>query len=199
MSSKFAFRSPCPARGASGVVRRALLLGFVAAVVMMGSLSAQAASPRYTFVEGGWLRLDPDRGSSDNGFFVGGQWGGRNFQIFADYGDTGTPDIARIGAGWHGLLGKRADVVVQAAYVDSDAFKNGYQVEGGVRWMVLKKLEVNGFLSYMDTDRLSSTALSVAGIWDFTSRFGVGAEFEGGDDLNQTRVFARWNFGKQKP
>ena len=195
MFRKSGLRSSSPALRAA--VRRALLLAFVAAVVATSSLGAQAASPHYKFVEGGWLRLNPDGASSDNGWFIGGQWGGRNFQIFAEYGDTGDPEMGMIGAGWHGLLGKRADLVLQVAYVDSDVFDNGYRLEGGVRWMVLEKLEVNGFLSYTDTDFLDSAALSVAGIWDFTERFGVGGEFEGGEDLNRARFFARFNFGKR--
>jgi hypothetical protein len=170
-------------------------IAFLAALIVFTISAAEAASPRYTFVEGGWFKFDPDRAGSDTGFFFGGSGGTRRFHFFAEYADPGNFETVEAGGGWHGLFGERADLVLQAAWIDIDV-DDGLRLEGGIRWMLLEKLEINGFVSYTDFDFDESTAVAVNGIWDITPRFGVGGGYEAGDEFDTARLFARFNFGK---
>ena len=180
----------------TSLTRSAILFGIAAAVTIGGFRDVQAATPSYKFAEVGWLWIDPDGAGSESGVFLGGSWGTRRLQFFAEYGDPGDPEIWNIGAGWHGLLGDKADVVAEIAYVDAEV-DDGFRIAGGVRWMVLERLEINGFLTYSDLDLLDTTGLSVGGIWDFTRRLGVGGTFEFGDNVDTARAFLRFNFGKR--
>ena len=167
-----------------------LLIG----MMLLASLPALAQAPSYTFVEAGWLQADPDGGSSEDGWFAGGSFGLNRLHFFAEYGDLSDAEVWEAGGGWHGLFGERLDLVAQASFVDLDS-DDGYKLTGGVRWMLLEKLEVNGFMNYLDTGSDNDTSIEVNGIWNLGQRFGVGAGYEAGDQLNWLRAFARFNFG----
>lgn len=175
--------------------RRASLLA-LAVSLTTGGAELHGASPDYRYIEGGLFRIDPDRGSSDNGYFFGGSYGTKRAQFFAEYGDPGDPEIWTVGAGWHGLLGSKADLVAQAAFVDAD-FDDGLRTQVGVRWMIRERLEINGFFVHSDLDLFDTTGVSVGGIWDFARRLGVGGTYESGDDVDTLRAFVRFNFGRR--
>jgi hypothetical protein len=176
-----------------------IVVGIVSVLLACGVSHAQsdAPAPRYTFVEGGWLYVDPDGASSDNGWFAGVSIGlAKSFQVFGEYGDPGDFESWNVGGGWHGLLGRRADLVAQASYVDAE-FDDGFRLQFGVRWMVIRPLEINGFLNYTDLDLTDSTAVAVNGIFHFGKIVGVGAGYEAGDDGDTARAFVRFNLGKK--
>jgi len=175
-------------------MRKAILL---TAMILLAPLPALAQSPHYTFVEAGWLQVDPDgSSSSEDGWFAGGSVGFANFQFFAEYGDLSDAEVWQAGGGWHGLLGDRADVVAEAAFVDLDS-EDGVKVTGGVRWMLLERLEVNGFVNYLDVGDSDDTSIEINGIWNFAKRLAVGAGYEAGDELNWIRAFVRFNLGSK--
>ena len=86
--------------------------------------------------------------------------------------------------------------MLRVSFFDADV-DDGLRLGAGVRWMVLEKLEVNGFLNYTDLDLSDLNVLEANGIWLFARWFGVGAGFEWGDEANTARVFARFNFSGQ--
>jgi hypothetical protein len=175
----------------------AALLTVVGALFLFSS-PARAQQPRYTFAEGGVVHDNPEDADSDNGWFLGGSFGTRRFHFFAEYADPGTFEVTQAGGGWHGLLGERADIVAEAAYVDTD-FDNGYRVTGGVRWYVMDKLELGGYVTRVDIGDFDNNLIQVAGIWDLTDRFSVGARLDFGDEGDAIRGFARFYFGKSRP
>ncbi len=81
--------------------------------------------------------------------------------------------------GWHGLLGKSADLVAEGAYVDTSS-NDGYCLAGGLRWHVSERLRV-------------------AGLWEFTRRVAAGASYDFGDDASTARVFGRFYLRKNWP
>jgi hypothetical protein len=173
----------------------AVLTVVVVAIAAAGVAHAQSVSWKYA--EGGWINLDPDGGDSENGWFLGGAYEfGTDVRIhvFAEFADVGPLDQFQLGAGWHGLLGERADLFADGAYYDVDV-DDGFRVRGGVRWMVLKRLELNGYLALSTLDYYNEQSLAANAIFDFTRRFGVGGGFEWGDEVTATRVFVRFNFG----
>jgi hypothetical protein len=167
----------------------------VLAMVLLAG-AAQAQEINWKFVQGGWSNIDPDRGSSENGWFVGGSadLGKVPVHLFADFASYDNIDVWAIGGGWHGLLGKRADLFADAALYDAD-YDDGYRLRFGVRWMVLKRLEVNGNIFWTNLDLTDNEGAGVNAIFDFTKRFGVGGGFEWGDEFGFARAFVRFNFG----
>ena len=179
------------------VTLRTLLVLTVVALVF-GAAQAQTVSWKYA--EAGYTSLNPDGATSQDGPYIGGTWEfGKEtkFHVFGEYGDLGDFDQWSVGGGWHGLLGERADVVAEAAYVDIYDV-DGFRISGGLRWMLLKRLELNGWVSYSDMDTVDQTSIKIGGIFDFTKRFGVGGSYDWGDDWDTTRAFVRFNFGARQ-
>ena len=176
------------------MMRALRILLIVALVCMAGAVHAQTVNWKYA--EGGWGTVDPDRGSSENGWFLGGavDLGKAPIHLFGEFGDYGRLDIWQIGGGWHGLLGKRADLFADGAFYDFDV-DDGFKVRFGVRWMVLKRLELNGNLAWTDLDFSDNKSVAVNAIFDLTKRFAIGGGLEWGDNFSTGRVFARFNFG----
>jgi len=158
--------------------------------------TVQAQTINWDYLEGGWGALDPDRGSRENGWFIGGMidLGNIPIHLFAEYGDFGPLNIAQVGGGWHGLLGKRADLFADGSFYDID-IEDGFKVRFGARWMVLQRLEINGHIAWADLDFSNNQSAAVNAIFDLTKRFGVGGGIEWGDDFSTGRVFVRFNFG----
>jgi hypothetical protein len=87
--------------------------------------------------------------------------------------------------------------VATGRWVDLDV-EDGFKVSFGVRWMVLRRLELNGFLNYVNLDFSNTASVEVNGIWNFARRWGVGGGYLQGDDRASARAFVRFNFGKRE-
>ena len=175
--------------------RHRILLG-IAIVFLAGSVHAQTVS--WNYAEGGWGTLDPDRGDREDGWFLGGMGapGKLPIHIFGEYGDFGRLDNWQVGVGWHGLFGKRFDLFADGAFYDADV-EDGFKIRFGVRWMVAKRIEVNGNLFWTDLDLSDAKGIAGNAIFDFSKRFGVGGGIEYGDNFKAARGFVRFNFGQR--
>lgn len=94
-------------------------------------------------------------------------------------------------------MGRRADIVAEAAYLDGDS-DEGYRATAGIRWYVAERLEIGGFVNRTDLGSFENSSLAVRGIWDFTGRFAVGATLAFGDESDTLRAFARFYLGKNR-
>ena len=176
----------------------------LAAILMVpGMAMAQGESPKWSYVEAGYIDFDPDEGLSDDGWFAGG-----SMQIFkavhlvAEYQDIGGYTFWNAGGGVHGLLGEKADLFGQVMWAnvdieDSDVSEDGYNVEGGIRWKIAKWFELRGQVNWLDYgDAGDDTTVEVGALFTFINdRLGVGASYESGD-ADTARAFVRFNFGK---
>ena len=169
-----------------------------------------ADGPAYTFVEGGYIDNEFDDSSFDSGdsYFVGGSLGGKRWHAFAEYKDGDVDGASTsfssidlttwyVGAGWHGGLGERGDIIGELAWVDSEvgsASDDGYRATIGIRYQLIKILEVNGFYNYFDVFDDSDDSLeinAIVNIW----RIGLGLGYETFDDNDELRAFVRFVFG----
>jgi len=179
------------------MLRATLRTLLVLVLLMVGVGSALAQAPGWKYVEAGFTSINPDGGDSVDGWFGGGSWefGSKNlFHVFAEFGEVDSEGQWAAGGGWHGLLGEAADIVAEAAFVDFDEV-DGFRVSGGVRWMLLTRLELNGYVNYTDLDSFDQTSFEIGAVFDFTKRLGVGASYDKGDDFDTARAFLRYNFG----
>jgi len=172
------------------------ILGILAVLLVVGSVDAQTVN--WTFVEGGWITFDPDNASRENGWFVGGSGALRKvpIHIFGEWADLDVVNIWQAGAGWHGLLGKRADLFADGAFYDADV-EDGFKIRFGVRWMLTQRLELNGNLAWTDLDFTDNESFAANAIWSLSKRFAIGGGIEWGDHWTFGDVFVRFNFGPQ--
>ena len=180
---------------------------FAALMVLAASVGlAQDEGPGWTYVEAGYLNIDPDElsGSGDN-FFAGASLGFlKNFHVSGryvdgDYADDASQTFWTFAAGWHGLLGEKADLLAEATWNDIEIENegdDGFGLTGGVRWRPVKMFELDGFVHWIDYSDSGSMeeyeARAIFHVW----RVGIGAAYAFADDYNQYNAFVRFNFGK---
>ena len=184
--------------------RYKVVLVLCALLTLTGVASAQE-SPRWGYVEAGYLDFDPDEGSSDSGWYgLGSMKLFKYFHLVAEYDDVGDYTFWNAGFGWHGLLGDPGDLYATARWNDvevdtdsGDISDDGYDVSAGVRWKFTKWLEARGGATWLNLDEGGSdTMFEAEGIVSILNdRLGFGANYEFGDD-DTLKIFARFNFGK---
>jgi hypothetical protein len=181
------------------------LLFAAAMLIAPGVALAQGESPRWSYVEGGFIDFDPDEGLSDDGWYAGASFRiFKHFHIVGEYQDVGDYTFWNAGGGWHGLLGEPADLFGQILWTnveidDGDVDEDGYDLQAGVRWKLAKWLELSGQVNWVDYggDVGDDTTFEVGGLFSFLNdRMGVGARFETGGDADTARVYYRFHFGK---
>lgn len=187
-------------------MRRLILGVFVLVVAVSFGTAAQAAAPVYSYVEAGYNDIDIDELEPTDGGFIGGGFGGKSWHAFAQYNDSSGDfvDVTQwwLGAGWHGGLGEKADIVAEAAYIDTDLggadSESGYMVRAGVKWRLIKLLELSGFYKYQDLgfdgfDTQDGFDLdAVLYIW----RIGIGLGYESLSDVETFNAYVRFVFGQ---
>ncbi len=185
------------------MLKRFFFLGLVMVLLAPCVAMAQEA-PRYTYVEVGYIDFDPDSGVSNDGGYAEGSLNiFKNFHLLAAYEAAGDYTFWNAGGGWHGLLGEEADVFAEILWTDVDFDStggsigdDGYEVSGGVRWNVLKWLELKGAVNYLDLDSSGDdTSFEAEAMFAF-GRLGIGANVEFGDS-DTLKVFGRFTFGKK--
>jgi len=176
-------------------VRRSAILCAIFFLTTLAASTAGADDPRYEFLDAGWVFDDPDEGDSENGWFGGGSFGTRRFHFFGEYRDPGRFEIWEVGGGWHGLLGRSADLIAEAAYVDAD-FDEGYRASGGIRWMIADDFEINGYYNHIDIGDFENDGFSLGAHREFGRHFAVGGQYEFGDEADTARIFGRLYFRK---
>jgi len=181
------------------------LLVLIAVMMATGLALAQAEPPKWGYIEAGYIDFNPNDGPDDNGGYVGGSMKlFKSFHLIAEYDDVGGYTFWHAGGGWHGLLGKKADLYAQAVWAnikfdDNDIDENGYQIQGGVRWKIVRWFELKLQANWVNYggDVGEDTTGEVGALFTFLKdRIGVGADWEGGGDSKTGRAFVRFNFGK---
>lgn len=182
------------------------LLPLVVILCAFGVAAAQSDKepPKWSYVEAGYIDFNPDEGLSDDGWFAGGSVGFlKMIHVFAEYDDVGDFTFWNVGAGWHGLLGDPADLFAQVQWNDvevdsSNVSDDGYEIGAGVRWKLLKWLELKGQVNWADYDQSGDDVGGEVGVL-FTflgDKLGAGASYELVNEADQLRAFVRWNFGR---
>lgn len=199
-----------------------------AALVALAALpwNTFAAAPSYSFVEIGHIDVGVDEFETDDfdlgslvgdfsnferngdGRFFSGSFGAKLWHVFAEYRRAELQDGSGlkqkawwVGGGWHGLLGEKADVVAEAAYIGAkvgtplgDVRDQGPRFTGGLRFLPVRWFEMNGFYNLVVIDSpvfADSYEINVLlKLWLF--RLGVG--YERFENTSEARVFARYVF-----
>lgn len=185
------------------VTRLVLVVAALCVSTLTPAADGDKPKPKWSYVEAGYMDFNPDNGLSDNGWFGGGSAGIAMFHVFAEYDDIGDYTFWNAGFGWHGLLGDPADLYFQAQWNDvqvdsSNVSDDGYEVSAGVRWKILKWLEVKGQANWADYSNASSDWSGDVGVLFslLNDRLGFGADYLLAGENETLRGYVRWSFGR---
>jgi hypothetical protein len=171
----------------------------------------QAADFRYTYLEGGYQRVDIDNPNVDgDGLFLGGSvLVSQSVFLTAgyDYTEFNRGVDARglnLGIGVRVPASPDVDVVFEGGYVDArvdtrfgDFDDDGYFVSGGVRWRLNELVELNGGLRYVDLDESGSdVGLGLGVVIDVRPQWSLLAGGEFADDADVLSIGFRYYFDR---
>jgi hypothetical protein len=181
----------------------------VAASVAAPGVAAQDGVIRYTYIEGGYQRVDVDgfSGNGDGGFLGG------SVQVhdaaflsatidYADFGGGVDVRSLELAGGVRYALTRDFDAVLQLGYIDArvdtrfgDFNDDGFFVSGGGRWMLTERVELNGGLKYVDLDESGDDwVVTIGGLVDVGRNFALLAGLDFNDDANVMSFGLRYYF-----
>ncbi|HEX5340640.1 MAG TPA: outer membrane beta-barrel protein [Gammaproteobacteria bacterium] len=178
-------------------------------------LAANAADEgdfNYNYVEGGFVNIDSGAGNQPagvgnlSGLGVDGSYEvAPNWRLVAGFNTISCCDFRltnfNIGVGYHRMLVQKLGLFVNAGFVSSNgkytpsgfsASNNdtGVELSGGVRFIPVEKVEVDGFVSITSgNDFVDSTpSPGVLGMYNFAPQWSVFASYTANADLFYTGV-----------
>ena len=194
---------------------------------------AEAPKYSFAQVSYSFIDVDHEEFDTGAGAAIAGSYGFDNFQVFAGWGpstldykyDDSSPTDAtvtesidftewKLGGGWHGLLGEPADLVIDFGYLnanvsgdvpsDEKTHLQGFFVDIGIRWRIVKFFEVNAFYTYANLDDpLGASSKYELNALGYIGRVVVGLGYDKRSwdddevgDWDVAKVFVRYNFGK---
>lgn len=174
-------------------MKRTLLTLTLLAALPLAASAAEGVS--YSYVEGGYTRVDASHTGSNNdadGWALNGSGAiNPNFHVFGGYSKvkiSNTPvdvDQWRLGLGYNRPITPKVDFVGKVAYEKFDAGAgvndNGYSAEAGVRGVLAPKLEGYAMAGYEDYKNFSG---------DWYGRVGAQVKFNPMWGLNGEVKFA---------
>jgi hypothetical protein len=184
--------------------RLALAIALLCTSTLALAADSDKPAPKWSYIEAGYMDFNPDEGLNDDGWYAGGSAKIAMFHIFAEYDDIGDYTFWNAGFGWHGLLGQPADLYFQAQWNDIEVdtgnvsvSDDGYELSAGVRWKILKWLEVKGQANWADYSDSGDEWQGEVGVLFsiLNDRLGFGADYFLGENSDTLRGYIRWSFG----
>lgn len=187
---------------------------FVLAVLFaMLAAPANAQGPGWLYLEGGYKNIDLDDvdltvlDEEGDGWFVGGSTPfGRSLHLFGRYSESETDlniefEEWYAGVGWHGLLGSRADLFAEVAYLERkvSVFKED-SVFGrvGVRFRPIHLIELRAAARAQDVDDIGDEFVYEGdAIVYLGGRLGVGLNVEIEESIETYNVYLRLSSGRR--
>ncbi|MCK9564224.1 MAG: porin family protein [Bacteroidales bacterium] len=178
----------------------------LACVFATASLGVMADQPSYTYVEGGYLRMDPDDISLDpTGYYLDGSIAiADNWFLRGGYSDVDDSkgglkveaESVDLGVGYKQGLGANSSFHLVASYLEGEVTARGYgsrakvdddgfALTAGLRSHVLANLELNADVSYVDVDD-SGVDFGVGAVWYFVPNIGLSLNLNVDDDSNSS-------------
>ena len=189
------------------------MLRYIAALSALAfAAPAFADGPSYSYIEGNYERVEfDDDFTSDvdgDGFGIGGSFAiNHQWHLFGNYStadlDFGVDlDQLQLGGGFHTPLNDNVDFVAEFSYVRVDASTNfgsadddGFGLSLGVRGLAADRLELAGWVDYVDLDDSGDdTSIRGEAWYNFTQNFALGFTASAGDDVTQYGIGGRVYF-----
>lgn len=192
----------------------------LAALLATAPFVASAEGLSYSYVEGGYTRVNADTGISgfdpelDGGYIRGSAELGENFTIFGGYSKTQDDvrfsgfsfdtdfETAEIGFGYHADISDRADFIAELSYLRQEINIDNTSGEGkggklnlGIRGEMTDNLEGWVKAGYIDGGDFEGAFVgTLGGQYKFNQTWGIVGEVEFNDETTQYMVGARVSF-----
>lgn len=173
------------------------------ALALAAPLAAQASELSYSYLEAGYLRIDPDNFGSESGFAIRGSGTLTDtFHVFGGYENVDVSgfdfDSWRLGLGYNYNMGGSTDFVARLAYekfdTDISGFDdNGWSAEVGMRGAITGTFEGFAGLRYTKFDS-STTSLILGGQFKFNQNWGIATDIDINEDGNAFFIGPRVSF-----
>jgi len=193
-----------------------MLKRILALTLLLLGAQAMADDLGYSYIEGGYQRIDVDTGAGfgnvdGDGIGIGFSFDvADNWYILGAYGraslDFGVDfDETELGVGYHAPLADRLDIFATVSYLRAEfsdtvfgSFDDdGYGIAVGMRGLVADRFDLTGSIGYSDFGGGSDgTAFSAAGLYNFTDNFAAGIVLAFDEDVTTYGIGARYYLGR---
>ena len=194
-----------------------MLESLCAAAALAAPLTAAAQELSYSYVEAGYVQVEPDEGDIEYDGFrakVSGQIAEQAY-LFASYGEiesdeflggaTLEQEVITAGLGYRIPLAPVTDLTAEAAFVsvefssdgtiaDGSEDDTGYGLGLGLRHLFTPYVEGAVNVDYVDVFDEDETTLTLSGLFHLTPALSLGAGYSISDDADGWTVGGRFNF-----
>ena len=179
----------------------------IVVLVIAAPFAAQAAEPDpfgYTYAEGGYLSENPSGGGSDlTGVLVDGSYelqsNWRISGLFSNASCCGITDNRYAAAvGYYTGINDKIDFIADLSFlgqhVTNAGSHNGWGVDGGLRFMVAPKFELDGLVQHSDINGNTENTLGVKGLYSLTDQWRLYAGYSNNSNEDNFQLGARYVF-----
>ena len=184
--------------------KRILMSAVLASILPLAAQADQPDPFGYTYAEGGYLSENPSGGGSDlTGVFVDGSYELQpNWRILGSFSNASCCGVTdnRYGAGvgyFTGINDKIdfiADLSFLGQHVTNAGSHNGWGVDGGLRFMLAPKFELDGLVQHTDINSKTENTLGVKGLYSLTDQWRLFAGYSNNSDEDDFQLGVRYQF-----
>lgn len=180
-----------------------------AVLCILAPIAARADQPAmspfgYTYAEGGYLSENPSGGGSDlTGVFVDGSYELQpNWRIIGSLSNATccgiTDNRYEVGAGYYTGINSQLDFFADLSFigqhVTNNGNHNGWGLEGGLRFMPVEKLELDGMVQHTDVNSTTENTIGVKALYSLTNEWRLFAAYSNNSDENDFQIGVRYVF-----
>ncbi|HEV2110770.1 MAG TPA: outer membrane beta-barrel protein [Gammaproteobacteria bacterium] len=184
--------------------RTSLLIVILAAAAPFAAQAAEPDQFRYTYVEGGYLSENPSGGGSDlTGVLVDGSYelqpNWRISGLFSNASCCGITDNRYAAAvGYFTGINDKIDFIADLSFLDQHVTNNGshsgWGVDGGLRFMVAPKFELDGLVQHSSINGTTENTLTAKGLFSLADQWRLYASYSNNSAENDFQLGVRYVF-----
>jgi Outer membrane protein beta-barrel domain len=184
--------------------KRILLSAVLASILPLAAQADQPDPFGYTYAEGGYLSENPSGGGSDlTGAFVDGSYelqpNWRVSGLFSNASCCGTTDNRYAAAvGYYTGIDDKIDFIADLSFlgqhVTDNGNHNGWGIDGGLRFMLAPKFELDGTVLHSSISGNTENTLGVKGLYSLTDQWRLFAGYSNNSDEDDFQLGVRYVF-----
>lgn len=188
------------------MLKRILSLAILCTAAPLAAWADQPAASHfgYTYAEGGYLSENPSGGGSDlTGVFVDGSYELQpHWRIIGDFSNASccgiTDNRYGAGAGYYTAVTSQldffADLSFLGQHLTNNGSHNGWGIDGGLRFMPVDKLELDGMVQHSDVNSTTENTLGVKALYSLTNEWRIFAGYSNNSDEDDFQIGIRYVF-----
>lgn len=188
------------------MLKRTLSLAILCAAAPLAAWADQPAASTfgYTYAEGGYLSENPSGGGSDlTGVFVDGSYELQpHWRLTGEFSNASccgsTDNRYGVGAGYYTDINSQfsffADLSFLGQHVTNNGSHNGWGIDGGLRFVPVEKLELDGMVQHTDVNSTTENTIGVKALYSLTNEWRLFAGYSNNSVENDFQIGVRYVF-----